>query len=119
MNPGQACISCHLQNGEGEAPIFSIAGTVFPTAHEPNNCVASGAAGAVVEIRDADGHVIDLTANSSGNFSYSGSIVTPYAAKVMYQGRERVMAAVQTSGDCNGCHTQSGSQGAPGRILLP
>jgi predicted CXXCH cytochrome family protein len=26
---------------------------------------------------------------------------------------------MQTTGDCNSCHTQSGANGAPGRILLP
>jgi hypothetical protein len=34
-------------------------------------------------------------------------------------GRERDMAATQTSGDCNVCHTQSGTMSAPGRIILP
>jgi len=29
------------------------------------------------------------------------------------------MTAPQTSGDCNGCHTQTGANGAPGRITLP
>ena len=43
----------------------------------------------------------------------------PYTAKVLYNGNERVMHAEQTSGDCNACHTQYGTQDAPGRILLP
>ena len=43
----------------------------------------------------------------------------PFTAKVTYQGRERAMTAPQTSGDCNGCHTQAGANGAPGRITLP
>jgi hypothetical protein len=34
-------------------------------------------------------------------------------------GRERDMAAAQTSGDCNRCHTQNGAMSAPGRIVLP
>jgi hypothetical protein len=29
------------------------------------------------------------------------------------------MAAAQTSGDCNRCHTQNGAMSAPGRIVLP
>jgi hypothetical protein len=29
------------------------------------------------------------------------------------------MAAAQTVGDCNSCHTENGAQGAPGRIYLP
>jgi hypothetical protein len=34
-------------------------------------------------------------------------------------GRERVMAAMQMSGDCSSFHTQTGANSAPGRILLP
>ena len=29
------------------------------------------------------------------------------------------MATAQMSGDCNRCHTQAGTQDAPGRVLLP
>jgi len=29
------------------------------------------------------------------------------------------MSALQTTGDCNGCHTEAGASGAPGRIQLP
>ena len=32
---------------------------------------------------------------------------------------ERAMVAAQTSGDCNSCHTLAGTNGAPGRIMLP
>jgi hypothetical protein len=46
-------------------------------------------------------------------------VATPFRAKVTYMGRERDMAAGQTSGDCNACHTQSGAMSAPGRIILP
>ena len=35
MNPGRACITCHsTMNG----PSLTIAGTVYPTAHEPDLC---------------------------------------------------------------------------------
>jgi hypothetical protein len=34
-------------------------------------------------------------------------------------GRERIMSAGQTNGDCNSCHTQNGAMSAPGRIMLP
>jgi len=48
-----------------------------------------------------------------------GAVAMPYTAKVKYNGLERVMVASQTTGDCNSCHTQAGTKGAPGRILLP
>ncbi len=120
MAPGRACNQCHNQQGEG--PVMTIAGTVYPTAHEPNNCYAADVTGAVVEVTGADGQKFDLTVNpSSGNFRShnSQSIKKPYTAKVKYQGRERIMVAAQSEGDCNLCHTQDGTQGAPGRVLLP
>ena len=119
MNPGLACISCHAGTG-GEAPQFTIAGTVYSTGHEPNLCNgANGTNGARVVIVDAANRTVTLTPNAAGNFTYSGAITTPYTAKVTYQGRERIMPVAQTSGDCNTCHTQNGTSGAPGRITLP
>ena len=117
MNPGMACISCHKS---GEGPNFSIAGTVYPTGHEPDRCnSAIGTAGASVVIIGADGKMTTLTPNAVGNFSSNTAIKTPYQAKVTYQGRERLMMTPQSSGDCNSCHTQNGSMSAPGRITVP
>jgi mono/diheme cytochrome c family protein len=117
MNPGMACIQCHTSD---DGPRFSIAGTVYPTAHEPDLCNgADGQSGARVVITDTDGRAIELEPNRAGNFFAEQRIPLPYRAKVVYMGRERVMTTPQTSGDCNACHTQSGAQDAPGRILLP
>ena len=119
MQPGVACISCHASTG-GEAPLFTIAGTLYPTGHEPDQCNgANGTDGAQVVVTDAKGVTISLTPNSVGNFSYSGQVAMPFRAKVTYMGRERDMATAQTSGDCNACHTQNGTMSAPGRIILP
>jgi hypothetical protein len=119
MDPGQACIACHSMTG-GEAPLFALGGTVYPTAHEPDNCNGGAvAAMARVEITGADKKVVTLTPDASGNFSYQGALAKPYTAKVTYMGRERAMIAAQSSGDCNACHTQAGAMMAPGRIMLP
>ena len=119
MEPGMACINCHASSG-GEAPTFTIAGTLYPTAHEPDLCNgANGTDGAQVVITGANGVSATLTPNGAGNFSYTGAVATPFRAKVIYMGRERDMAAAQTSGDCNSCHTQNGAMSAPGRIILP
>jgi hypothetical protein len=117
MNPGLACISCHsTMNG----PELTIAGTVYPTAHEPDLCFgADGVDGAQVVITGADGQAITLTPTLSGDFHLGTRVMMPFTAKVTYMGRERGMTAAQTSGDCNGCHTQAGANGAPGRITLP
>ena len=115
MNPGEACISCHEQRNEG--PRFAIAGTVYPTGHEPDTCNGTGAAQVIVT--DAAGRTQTLTPNSAGNFSSRSSLTLPYTAKVVANGLTRAMSAAQTSGDCNACHTQNGANGAPGRITLP
>lgn len=117
MEPGNACISCHTQQGEG--PRYRIAGTVYPTGHEPSRCKSTGVQGAQVVVTDATGAVHTYNANSVGNFYGTAPIVMPYRAEVRYGGKVRVMVASQTSGDCNSCHTENGANGAPGRILLP
>jgi hypothetical protein len=117
MNPGRACIACHsTMNG----PSLTIAGTVYPSAHEPDLCNgANGSNGARVVITGADGVTQTLTPGASGNFNSRTRVTTPFKAKVTYMGRERTMMTAQTSGDCNSCHTQTGTNSAPGRILLP
>jgi hypothetical protein len=118
MNPGRACVACH--RNQDEAPLFAIAGTLYPTGHEPDLCNGvNGTTGARVVIVDAANRTITLTPNAAGNFTYTGALTTPYTAKVTYQGRERIMPVAQTNGDCNSCHTQNGANGAPGRITLP
>jgi cytochrome c553 len=118
MNPGAACIDCHASGGEG--PQFSIAGTLYPTVHEPDLCDgADGANGATVVITGADGKSLTLSPNTAGNFYSETRVALPYQAKVVYMGRERAMTDAQTSGDCNACHTQAGTNNAPGRIVLP
>jgi hypothetical protein len=118
MNPGMACNACHKSSGE--APIFSIAGTVYPTGHEPDRCNSTvGAKGALIVITGADGKTVTLTPNGTGNFSSNAAVKTPFQAKVTYQGRERLMLTAQSSGDCNSCHSQNGTSAAPGRITVP
>jgi len=117
MNPGMACIKCHAG---GEGPGFSIAGTLYPTIHEPDRCNGADAGGgAQVIITGADGQTLALSPNTAGNFYSKTSVAKPYRAKVVTAAGQREMAAAQTSGDCNSCHTEAGTNGAPGRIMLP
>jgi mono/diheme cytochrome c family protein len=76
-------------------------------------------AAARVVIVDAANQTLTLTPNAAGNFFTATAVTFPIHAKVTYQGRERIMVAAQSSGSCNGCHTQNGANGAPGRITLP
>jgi hypothetical protein len=121
MEPGQACITCHARSG-GEAPTFVVAGTLYPTGHEPDNCNGTNgtSSGAKVVVIGNNGNSITLTPNSVGNFYSSTSLPGPYKAKVVNSaGIERVMATAVSTGDCNSCHTQNGANSAPGRITLP
>jgi hypothetical protein len=116
MNPGQACITCHDTNN---GPKFTAAGTVYPTAHEPNNCDGKNSGWTVV-ITDAAGNRISLTPNLVGNFDTQNTIVFPYTVQIVgSDGYTREMLTPQSTGDCNSCHTQDGANGAPGRIVAP
>jgi cytochrome c553 len=120
MAPGQACIACHQRSGEG--PLYTIAGTLYPTGHEPDNCngVSSATSGAQVIVTGANGAVLTLTANSAGNFYTTIPVAMPYNVKVVDgNGIERSMFTTSTDGDCNRCHTQNGTNAAPGRVTLP
>jgi hypothetical protein len=112
MRPGEGCPSCHN---------FTIAGTVYPTAHEPNDCngVTSGSLSVVVT--DAKGSVQTLTVDAAGNFYSTTKVVSPFHAKVVSKTSqtERDMTATQSSGNCNSCHTPTGANSAPGRIMAP
>lgn len=121
MEPGQACIGCHTSRGR-EAPTFVVAGTLYPTGHEPDNC--NGASGttsnAKIVVTGSNGTSLTLIPNGVGNFYSTTSLPAPYQAKVVNAaGVERVMASAVPTGDCNSCHTQTGANGAPGRITLP
>jgi len=122
MNPGRACIRCH--EAQEDDPVVDIGGTVYPTFHEPDLCYGADGASTPVDvvITGADGQVFTLPVGPTGNFSkaFSGlTVQRPFRAKVVRGGLERAMSTPQTSGDCNGCHTATGANGAPGRIALP
>ncbi len=113
MAPGRACGSCH-------GSVF--AGTVYPTAHEPNNCKGANGTttGAKIVITGADGKTYQMSVSSGGNFIASTTgVKLPYSVKVVVGTKERAMTTKTSVGDCNTCHTASGASGAPGRIMLP
>jgi hypothetical protein len=117
MYPGRACNECH--ESRIDTPRMHVAGTVYPTGHEPDNC--NGAVGAIVEIVDANGATHSLETNTAGNFLIliTEPLAFPIHARVVAGGQERVMVGAVTTGDCNSCHTQDGASSAPGRIVLP
>jgi len=121
MHPGRACISCHQQN---DGPSFAIGGTLFPTAHEPDDCYGAGEYNGdktYVIITDATGRELSIRVDKSGNFSSDENdvITFPIHARVERAGAVRAMQGERMTGDCNSCHTEGGSNGAPGRIVRP
>jgi hypothetical protein len=124
MHPGKACRSCHVIGGKATGKTFDVAGTVYLTAHEPDDCNGVNVSGVQVIITDAQGNDHAIGVNGAGNFSHNdlfgfGAFTTPYKARVVYNGKTRAMSASQTNGDCNSCHSEAGANGAPGRIMLP
>jgi hypothetical protein len=131
MQPGEACVACHAKPG-GDAPGLSFGGTIYSSGHEPSQCYGADgtrdARGAQVIVVDSQGKSFQASVNAAGNF-YLGSrtpVTPPLKAKVVFMGRERVMVGAVPSGDCNACHTQTGTTtvagmalAAPGRIVLP
>jgi hypothetical protein len=111
MDPGDTCPSCHST--------FQIAGTVYPTADEPTDCNGVPGDNLSVVITDADGNVQTLTVNDAGNFYSTQKVVFPFHAKVVSNTAERDMMVTQSTGDCNYCHSPTGLNGAPGRIMSP
>ncbi len=134
MNPGRACNKCHAEernDGEDEAPLLVIGGTVYPNGHSPDECYGIDGtgdpyAGVQVVVTDAGGRAYTLDVRRTGNFllEEAEGFVFPYTAKVVdtVTGAERVMVEQPTHGDCNLCHTENGmgdGSVAPGRILVP
>jgi hypothetical protein len=116
MHPGGDCLGCHQSLDEADEVV--LGGTVYAGLNEEDDCL--GVPGVVLQLTDADGEVHEITSNSAGNFVLTETTIpTPFSVKLLYEGRERIMGAMQTSLSCNSCHTQTGANGAPGRILAP
>lgn len=118
MNPGRDCTACHD---------FTIAGTVFPTLHEPDLCLGlPTSSGVTVELTDANGVVLTLTPNDAGTFysraepqTPAATFTFPYSAVIKSPRGTRAMMTKQMRGNCNSCHSEAGTEGAPGRIQAP
>jgi hypothetical protein len=122
MHPGQACLTCHSKAG---GPALRIAGTVFPTLHEPDDCIGAQPP-ITVTVTDSRNRVFTMAVNASGNFIQrsAGGIFgqnprPPLRVQLSANGKTKTMTRSVTTGDCNSCHTVEGKNGAPGRISVP
>lgn len=125
MRPGEACNNCHRQKRKR---IFTIAGTVYPTGHEPNDCVGVTDSSVKVVVTDGTGKetTIPVGTRNNGNFTLEGAtFAKPVHVRVESAdgSKKRAMATELNlaggDGDCNGCHTEGGANKAPGRIAAP
>ena len=116
MHPGGDCIGCHAS---GEGPRFIVAGTVYSQLVEKTDCF--GVSGVTVTLTDANNVVVTTTSNDAGNFYFRATtaLTMPVHATLSYEGRTRQMVAAQGAGLCASCHTETGANGAPGRIMAP
>lgn len=115
MAPGKRCLGCHYVSG---GPSLTLAGTVYPTLHEPDGCNGAGGGNVSVVIVDAAGKSHTLPVNAAGNFLRVTGLPMPYTARVVSGTKVREMRTPQTDGDCNGCHSEVPTQ-SPGRIMAP
>jgi hypothetical protein len=99
---------------------------VYDTGHDPDECNGTagpaankGSVATYVVITDASGKELQLSVNAVGNFHSNAKVSWPISAKVVRGSATRVMQGTRMSGDCNSCHTASGANGAPGRIVVP
>lgn len=120
MNPGETCISCHRDEG---GPDFAVAGTVYPTLHEPDDCngVDGDETPVTVVVEDSFGRSYEAKANRAGNFFIAANVELsfPIRARVIADGKERAMKRTVATGNCNSCHTTRGTFSAPGRVQAP
>jgi hypothetical protein len=129
MMPGSDCLSCHSPSArsarvhstdDDDPDGYVVAGTVYAAQHEPSDCLGVG--GVLIRITDARGQIIERVSNAAGNFyikAEKARLALPITAEISAGGRTRKMEHAQCLTSCNACHTQTGSGGAPGRILLP
>jgi hypothetical protein len=119
MTPGRPCIACHAMTPR--APQYTIAGTIFPGSHDPDDCNGVDGLGVAVAFFVDPGAELGprVQVNRVGNFSIGAATPPAYRVKIIAAGKESIMQTPVTNGDCNACHTASGTQGASGRLLKP
>lgn len=115
MHPGLDCIGCHADEGEG--PAYTVAGTVMADAADPDDCF--GVEGVTVRVTDADGVEHEVLTNAAGNFFLGEPVMFPYTVVLEKDGATRAMVTPQSDGACASCHTETGENSAPGRVLAP
>jgi hypothetical protein len=118
MLPGEDCTRCHKAGSEYErAPVWTLAGTVYPTADAQ---ASEGVAGVGIHVSDPSGVVLEtLRSNNAGNFYTARSLPAGYRVELEYLGERIAMPCPPPSGGCAKCHSDPPIGFAPGRIHVP
>lgn len=129
MNPGQDCMTCHVEGGAASSLPWTAAGTVFERYDSPDT---GGVQGVHVLITDALGKSLTLTTNATGNFYTAEPLTQPLTVAIEYNGTDAGMFTQPTADmiygqgqhpasmgiGCNGCHQPPVQvQGAPAGVL--
>ena len=97
-NAGEACLNCH---GNGDAPNFELAGTVY-------SGLAGGSpvVGATIRVIDANGAELTAVTARNGNFWIREAIAYPVQVSASSCPSAMPMVSPSAAGNCNaaGCH---------------
>lgn len=117
--PGQPCLACHSDDGGGQGPTMSVAGTVY---QKRNRDIPAW--GAVVRVSDAAGGHFETRANCAGNFYITTSDWDPvFPLGVEVDDTELpepvpMESHIGREGACAGCHVVTAGPTSPGRVYL-
>ncbi len=129
---GVSCAQCHdaskigkNYNGEALEHAFKIGGTIFNDLQAPDKDTNKAAAYYWVKLSLENGNVFkSMVGRGTGNFWSNANI--PDGVKFKVEVLDRNGNVVNSTNgythdntrlDCNRCHTSSGANGAPGRIV--
>jgi len=122
MTPGRPCIACHAASAA--APKYAIAGTVYETKLEEDDCNGADPPWALGVMNEFDGpeFMQRTPPSAAGNFfiQMSSNFPNRVFVKIVAGDKEsKMIGAVTIPSDCNTCHSVRGDGGAAGRIVKP
>lgn len=106
MLPGSDCLACHAPGRMDDDEELAVGGTVYV-----DHLGSGPTQGAIVRVIDADGRMVEMTSNRTGNFYSARSLTPPLVAEVEVDGRVIPMVTEVSTGACNSCHACDGTTG--------
>ena len=122
---GESCARCHSASSDEGEDSFSSGATIFKSIDASNGDVSNSSENYSLRLVLENGAGIEnyRLGNGTGNVNASFNAgIAKYTAEVLDSAGNLVNSSVQDSHDasrfdCNSCHTASGLNGAPGRIV--